>query len=285
VITLRKAAAILLLALVPVAAASAAQQQSITSADIERLQDGVAEVNADLATLRERDADRAAAIEREVEILREDVVYLRATLRRQGEVSRSEFDQTEKELAALRQKVRQALGGVVSTQPEAGPREIPVGTELDVRLQSGLSSRTAQVEDRFEATTVLNVEKGDRILVPAGSVVRGIVSAVDRAGRLDRVGRLTLNFDQITIRGRSEPIRATVTKALESEGLEGEAARIGTGAGIGAIVGGILGGFKGVLTGILIGGGGVIAATEGEDVTLPAGTILRIRLDTPLVVP
>ena len=28
-------------------------------------------------------------------------------------------------------------------------------------------------------------------------------------------------------------------------------------------------------------GGGTIAATEGKDVTLPAGTILRVRLDTP----
>ena len=35
------------------------------------------------------------------------------------------------------------------------------------------------------------------------------------------------------------------------------------------------------MIGVLIGGGGTIAATEGKDVTLPQGTILRVRLDTP----
>ena len=45
---------------------------------------------------------------------------------------------------------------------------------------------------------------------------------------------------------------------------------------------GILGGFRGALAGILIGGGGTIAATEGNDVELPVGTVLRVRLDTPL---
>jgi hypothetical protein len=73
-----------------------------------------------------------------------------------------------------------------------------------------------------------------------------------------------------------------VTQALESEGIRGETTRIGTGAGVGAIIGGILGGVKGALAGILIGGGGVIAATEGQDVDLAAGSVLRVRLDAPL---
>ena len=71
-------------------------------------------------------------------------------------------------------------------------------------------------------------------------------------------------------------------QALEGEGIRGEAGRIGAGAGVGAIIGGILGGFKGALAGILIGGGGTIAATEGKEVELPQGTVLRVRLDSPL---
>jgi hypothetical protein len=120
------------------------------------------------------------------------------------------------------------------------------------------------------------------MLVPAGSTMRGVVSSVNKAGRLDRKGSLTLSFDRMTIDGQDYPLRATVTQALESEGVRGEAGRIGAGAGVGAIIGGILGGFKGALAGILIGGGGTIAATEGKDVELPAGTVLRVRLDAPL---
>jgi TolA-binding protein len=162
-----------------------------------------------------------------------------------------------------------------------GGSVIPVGQELDVRLQDTLSSDRNQVEDRFTATTVVALEVDGRVLIPAGSEMRGVISSVHPAGRVDRKGSMTVSFDQITIDKRSYPLRGTVTQALESEGVRGEVAKIGTGAGVGAIIGGILGGFKGALAGILIGGGGVIAATEGKDVELPAGTILRVSLDTP----
>ena len=92
-------------------------------------------------------------------------------------------------------------------------------------------------------------------------------------------------FDRVTVDGRGYPIRATVTQALES-GLRDEAGRLATGAGVGAVIGGLLGGVRGALVGVLVGGGGVIAATEGKDVELPAGTIsLKVRLDTPLILP
>jgi hypothetical protein len=159
---------------------------------------------------------------------------------------------------------------------------VPAGQELDVRLERELSSNTAQVEDRFTATTAVDLYQGDDVLIPAGSTMRGVVSAVTNATRTQRKGSLTVSFDQITVRGRSYPIRATVTQALESEGIKGEAAKIGAGAGVGAILGGILGGAKGALLGILIGGGGTIAATEGKDVTLPAGTVLRVRFENPV---
>ena len=180
-----------------------------------------------------------------------------------------------------------------STRPEQGTRPdqstrtgsnnsvIPSGQEIDVRLETELSSDTAQVEQRFEATTVADLYRGNDVLIPAGSVLRGVVSSVTKATRMERKGSLTVAFDQISISGRTYPMRGIVTQALESEGIRGEAPKIGAGAGIGAIIGGIIGGVKGALLGVLIGGGGTIAATEGKDVTLPAGTILRVRLDTP----
>ena len=158
---------------------------------------------------------------------------------------------------------------------------IPVGQEIDVRIQTELTSDTAQVEDRFEATTVVDLYQGDRVIIPAGSVMRGLVTSVNRASRTDRKGSLTVAFNQITVRGRNYPMRGTVTEAIESSGIKGEAGRIGAGSAVGAIIGGIIGGVKGALIGVLIGGGGTMVATEGKDVTLPAGTILRVRMDTP----
>jgi hypothetical protein len=165
------------------------------------------------------------------------------------------------------------------------PNEIPVGTEFDVRLQATLTSKTSEVEDRFDATTLVDLpdERG-RVLVPAGSVMRGVISSVNRATRTDRKGAMTIAFDRVTINGRSYPMRATVSQALESEGIMGEKQKIGIGAGVGGILGAILGGGKGALAGILIGGGGTIAATDGKDVELPAGAVLRVRMDSPLTI-
>ena len=159
---------------------------------------------------------------------------------------------------------------------------IPVGQEMDVRLQTTLTSATATAEQRFEATTVVDLMQGDNVLIPAGSTVRGVVSSVDPAGNIDRVGRMTLAFDQITVNGREYRIRGMATQVFESRGIRDEAATVGTAGAVGAIVGGIIGGLKGALIGAAVGSGGVIAATEGKDVELPSGTIVRIRLDEPL---
>jgi hypothetical protein len=180
-------------------------------------------------------------------------------------------------------------GTVSSTNPpepvqveNSKPGTIPVGQEMDVRLQTALNSGTATAEQRFEATTAVDLKQGDRVLVPAGSTVRGIVSSVQPAGKIDRSGSLTLAFDQLTINGRDYPIRALATQVYESGGIREEGKTVGTAGAVGAIVGGIIGGLKGALIGAAVGGGGVIAATEGKDVELKPGTIIRIRMDQPV---
>jgi hypothetical protein len=157
---------------------------------------------------------------------------------------------------------------------------ISAGQEMDVRLQSSLSSETAKVEQRFQATTAVDLMQDGRVLVPAGAVVHGVVSDVKPAGRLaDRTGSLTLSFDRMTIRGRDYPIRGMATQIFESGGIREEVGTAGTGAGIGGVIGGILGGVRGAVLGAVIGAGGAIAATDGKDVELPAGSIIRVRLD------
>ena len=177
-------------------------------------------------------------------------------------------------------------GRVISNEPTqvegSKPGLIPVGQELDVRLQTPLSSGTATPEQRFEVTTAVDLKQGERVLVPAGSKVRGVVSSVDKAGKIDRSGRLTLAFDQIEVNGRQYPMRGMATQVFESRGIRDEAKTVGTGGAVGAIVGGIIGGLKGAIIGAAVGSGGVIAATEGKDVELEPGTIIRVRLDEPI---
>lgn len=273
---------------------SAVAQVNVTSADIQRLQENVYDASQDVSRVRSRDASFASQLERELDDARDETVYLKVKLRKNEPIRRSEYSDLRDRIENIRSRARGDSTGRYTAPagreetPASGVRratgssEIPVGTELDVRLQNALSSATAQVEGRFEATTLVDLKDGDLVLIPAGSLMRGIVSSVTKAGRIERKGSLTVAFDRITVRGRSYPIRATVSQALESKGIKGEAGKIGAGAGVGAILGAILGGTKGALAGILIGGGGTIAATEGKDVELPPGTVLRVRLDSGL---
>ena len=172
--------------------------------------------------------------------------------------------------------------GSPTTVNESTPGTIPVGQEIDVRLRSTLSSETAEVEQRFETTTVVDLVQNGRVLVPAGSVIRGVVSDVDKAGRVDRDGSLTLTFDRLSVNGRERDIRGSATQIFESGGIREEGAVAGAGAGVGGIVGGIIGGVRGAILGAVIGAGGAIAATDGKDITLPQGSIVRVRLDSPV---
>ncbi len=302
--------AALILALVMVTPAAvrpvaAWQSATVSSSDLNRLQDLVYDTSRDISRMRSQDSQLASRLESTLDDLRDEVTYLRVKQRKEGSVTRSEYDDLRERIEDVRSQARgtstpsssresssDAAPAVASTpstrtsdtttrSTRDGDSVIPVGQELDVRLQDTLSSETNQVEDRFVATTVVDLKVGERVVIPAGSELRGVISSVHKAGRLERKGSLTATFDRLTVNGRSYPMRGTVVDAMESEGVRGEVGKIGTGAGVGAIIGGILGGVKGALAGVLIGGGGVVAATEGKDVVLPAGTLLRVRLDSP----
>jgi len=269
--------------------------QNATSVDIQRLQDSLDDASRDVSELRGRDSALASRLQSELDDLRDETTYLKVKMRKNETVPRAEYFEMRDRIDNVRSQARgtsrpsasssssSSSSASSSSRSSSNTRmDVPVGTELDVRLQQSLSSATAVVEDRFEATTLVDLKEGDRTIIPAGSVMRGVVSSVTKTTRLERKGSLTLAFDQVRVNGRDYPIRATVTQAIESEGVKGEAGKIGAGAGVGMIIGGILGGVKGALAGILIGGGGTIAATEGKDVELAAGTVLRVRLDSGL---
>ena len=186
---------------------STAAQSNVTSADIQRLQDNIYDASRDLPQLRSRDATLASQLQSELDDARDEVTYLKVKLRRNEPISRSEYDDLRNRIENIRARVTGGSSGRSGsytpsqeppTNPESSrtnrdyprdssrpagtvgrtsnPNEVPSGTEFDVRLEKTLSSGTAQIEDRFEATTLVDLMNGDRVLVPAGSVMRGVVS-------------------------------------------------------------------------------------------------------------
>lgn len=267
------------------AAGTAWAQAAVTAADVERLDAVTAAIEKQVAALKMSDPTLAADVEKSLTGLKEEVVFMRVMVRRGGTVSRADYNGVRDRLETLRVK---SQGQKVSAQPfldDPAPSGrvwvVPVGTEIDVRLQTALNSATAKVEQRFEATSLVDLKLGGDVVIAAGTVVRGFVGSVRPAGRVERRGSLTLSFDEILLREGPTRLRASVTQALDGK-MGDDMSRIGTGAVVGAILGGLLGGGKGLLVGVLVGAGGTIAATDGTDVDLPAGTILRVRIDSPL---
>jgi hypothetical protein len=268
----------------------AAQQRAVNDvSEIRRLQDSAYLVERDLSSLGQRDTLRAEQLQVQLEELQEEIIYLKVKLRKEGAVKHREYADVHDRIEDLRTEVRSATVRPVPPRlttdaATSSPSlvEVPVGTEMDVRLTDSLDSGAAMVEDRFEGTTIADLRVNGRVAIPAGSIMRGVVTAVETATRTNRKARLTISFDQVTVGGQAHPIRGTVTEAIEGSGIKGEAGRIGAGAGAGALIGGLLGGVKGALVGVAIGGAGTLAATEGKEVRVPQGSVLRVRLDSPV---
>ena len=163
---------------------------------------------------------------------------------------------------------------------------VPEDTALNLTMDTAVSSETAQVEDSVgaklsEAIMVDGVE-----VVPAGSTVRGNVSAAQSAGKVKGRASLGLHFTTLVVRGEQHAISARWAAEAASTKKD-DAKKIGIGAGAGAIIGGILGGKKGAATGAAVGGGAgtaVVLATEGKPVALATGAALTVRLARSLEV-
>lgn len=203
-----------------------------------------------------------------------------------------------------------SVGGIVatsalaqtrrSTRPRVRYYTLPANTVVRVRLNQAMSSKTANVGDRFSATVTDPVHSsGGTVLIADGSKVWGRVTAVKRAGR-SSPGTLTVAFTSVVQpNGRSNPINASLyndeSGTADNEGtVKGKGQRkrdavfIGGGAAGGALIGAIAGGGKGAAIGALIGGGLGIGARKYEkekDADVKSGTEFSVILNRSVSLP
>lgn len=163
---------------------------------------------------------------------------------------------------------------------------VPAGAVLGVRLNTDLTSDTAEIEDRVEATVTRDVIAGGRVAIPAGTKVLGSVNEVTRGGRFRERARLGIRFHTLVLAGGArEPVRVDAIVREGDAPTRQSAAKIGGGAIGGAIIGGIMGGKRGAILGGAAGAGAGTAAVAagGRSVAaITAGSPLSIRLDAPV---
>lgn len=180
-------------------------------------------------------------------------------------------------------------------EPEPLPLpEVAAGDEMVFAIEAGLSTEDALPGDIFYATLVDDVVASDgMVLLPRGVRARGRVLESLASRDSEELPVLEITLEELIGAVADTPIEATVVDAEyieETRDSDGESVvKVLTGAAAGAILGKILGGddedaLKGGIAGAAA-GAAVAYGTRGGHAKLPAGALITIRLDRPLVVP
>jgi hypothetical protein len=184
------------------------------------------------------------------------------------------------------QKLLHGIIGVLlgaTTVAFAQVERLPAGTTVEIRTNEGIDLRDASDGRIFSGSVARDVfDQNGNLAIPAGAHAELIVRNVGRDER-------AVDLEAIDVNGRRYVIEAS-TRVGQRQGL-GENKRtgefVGGGALLGTIVGAIAGGGKGAAIGAAAGaaaGAGSQVATRGHSVWVPAESILRFRLNQPLVV-
>jgi hypothetical protein len=260
--------------------ATAQNRSEASLEDLQRLQESLANLDDVLAALPPGDS-KTDEFRSRAEQIRDETIYLKVKVEHHQRDGGAGTGLTPDEVADVRHRVEVLREDIDRAFGHAEQEVLlPEGTSIQVRLSHGLSSRTARREDRVDATVAEPVRGSGGLALPAGTLVRGVVRAAEPAERPSKAGRIEIEFDSVYPDDTRFDMRGRVAR-IEESGERGKKA--GIGAVVGGILGGLLGGKEGAIAGILIGGGGAVVATRGEDVELPAGTVLTVRLEEPLV--
>ena len=182
-----------------------------------------------------------------------------------------------------------AASAAEEKKPEYREITIPAGTVLPLTLRTAVGSDTSNVEDQVRATLRSPIAMKGVQALPEGTAFTGHVTDAERSGRVKGRARIAFRFTRADPPGDAEQlnVRTETVSRLAPATKKRDAATIGGGAVGGAIIGGIVGGGDGAAKGAAIGGAGgtgVVLATRGKEVKLPAGTAINVKLAAPVIV-
>jgi hypothetical protein len=186
---------------------------------------------------------------------------------------------------------------------------VPAGTKVLLQLRSGINTRSARVGDGVYLASIFPVVVGNRVMIPSGVYVQGVVDRVERAGRVKGRAQLDMHFTSIIfpngsvveIPGMVNSLPGAKKQTVKDDGegtiqQDGDKGRnagktaevaIPTGGTIGSIGGlhsdhPVAGGLAGVGAGLAT-VGLVSLFTRGADVNIESGTQVEMVLQRPLI--
>jgi hypothetical protein len=163
---------------------------------------------------------------------------------------------------------------------------LAAGTIIRASLQHSLTTDSNAPGDPFSMKVVDDVKINNKIVIPMGSTVNGVVAEAKRSGRVKGRAYMALRFTEVVLpNGQSYPLRASGASRMAAATKKKDAMIIGGGAGIGTAIGAIAGGGRGAAIGAATGGAagtGAVLATRGKETGFSSGSTLNIKLTQPL---
>jgi type IV secretion system protein VirB10 len=194
-------------------------------------------------------------------------------------------------------------------QPQKKTYTVPAGTKVLLQLRSAVNTKSAKLGDGVYLASSFPVVVGNRVMIPAGVYVQGVVDRVERAGRVKGRAQLDMHFTSIIFPNgtvveipgmvNSLPGASKQTVKNDGEGTIEQSADKGRNAAktaeIAIPTGGTVGSISGAETGHPLAGGltgigvglatvGIVSLfTRGADVNIESGTQVEMVLQRPLI--
>ncbi len=202
----------------------------------------------------------------------------------------------------VRRTRAKAVRVVIPPAPPVVYHSINTGQVINVRMNETITSETARVGDQFTTTVIVPIYSNGIEVIPAGSIITGRVTTVNRPERKSKAGTIGVHFVSLRLpTGIARAINGDLTENtnedvnFDNEGeVQGPSATkrnavfIGGGAATGALIGAIAGGGKGAGIGALLGGGlGAAGAvfSKGHEAVVKSGTEFGVILNQSLSLP
>lgn len=171
--------------------------------------------------------------------------------------------------------------------PEPKDIEVPAGTTIRVRMIDPVNSSVNKTGEVFHASLEYPLVVDNQPVVPKGADVYIRLTRASSAGSVSGRSELHLELVKLDYAGRSYALVSSTSSVVGGSKAKKTATSVGAGAVIGSIIGAIAGGGRGAAIGAGVGaaGGGVYAAsTRGEQVKVPAETLLDFKLEQPATI-
>jgi hypothetical protein len=161
----------------------------------------------------------------------------------------------------------------------AEPIVVPKDTKLIIRMTEGVDSKRHKAGHMFSGRLEGDLAVGGVVVARNGSKVYGRLTDAKKAGRVAGKAVLALELTDLTVDEKPHPITTSEYRDVTA----GEEKRTAKRLAKGAAIGGIIDGSDGAKRGLAI-RGGISLITPGEQIKVPAGTLLEFTLAEDLVI-